>query len=147
MISEQKSPVWAAPLPDGVWPATIAEVRAHGLEWTAGSLRAVAAGGGAWYPDDQASGWYPRIIVFARKVTDETPPPVNVTGQAADRDTPPTTSEIIAALEAGGRVEVWIPGAGGWDVASITPRQWAAIRTTHGDLPQPGYRIVKGDDQ
>ena len=59
---------------------------------------------------------------------------------------PPTTSEIIAALERGDRIERWVGSVGKWVVPNIdTVEQWRRHLRDYGDQPQPGYRIVRGE--
>lgn len=71
--------------------------------------------------------------------------PLNpATGQAVERDTPPTTWEIINALAVGDRVEEWVPGDG-WSADSSAVEFWEELIATYGDQAQPGYRIVRGE--
>lgn len=61
---------------------------------------------------------------------------------------PPTTSEIIAARERGDEVDYWDPSGSDWCPSEWpTLEGWERALAEGGDLPQPGYRIVRGEDQ
>ena len=59
---------------------------------------------------------------------------------------PPTTSEIIAAYQRSDtEIEQWSTSAGEWGRSVCASHLWELFLDEHGDQPQPGYRIVRGD--
>lgn len=58
---------------------------------------------------------------------------------------PPTTSEIIEALANGWTVKVWQAHKGRWVNHYDASTRWPSRLERHGDQPQPGYRIVRGE--
>lgn len=56
---------------------------------------------------------------------------------------PPTTKEIIKAVEDGHSIEAWIPGAGQWVCTGYGDDLWISLLAQFGDQSQPGFRIVE----